>query len=204
VFTGIIEEQGELVDLIMLEGEAARVAVRGPIATSDAVPGCSIAVDGVCLTVVELSDGVFTADVMRETLIHTTIGSRVVGDRVNLERSVPAGGRLGGHIVSGHVDSVATIAARTPAPHWEVVRVAIPCQLARQIAKKGSVAVDGVSLTVTAVSATGEDPAWFEVSLIPSTLAATTLGSRPVGDQVNIETDVLAKYVERLIEGDQR
>lgn len=201
MFTGIVEEQGELVALELLEGDAARVTVRGPLATEDAELGCSIAVDGVCLTVTEFSDGQFSADVMRETLKLTTIGERRPGDRVNLERAMRADGRLGGHIVSGHVDGVGTILRRTPSVHWEVVRVAVPDGLHRHLAKKGSITVDGVSLTVADVGDEADGSHWFEVSLIPSTLAVTTLGGRVPGDRVNLETDVLAKYVERLLDG---
>lgn len=199
MFTGIIEERGTVIDIEFLPDQAARVAVAGSVTTSDAELGCSIAVDGVCLTVTDLRDDQFTADVMRETLVHTTLGDLKARDLVNLERAMRANDRLGGHLVSGHVDAVGEIVERTASQHWEVVRISVPQHLAKQVAHKGSVAVDGVSLTVSAV---GEDPDgshWFEVSLIPATLSATGLGQKPAGDKVNLETDVLAKYVERLL-----
>lgn len=200
MFTGIVEEQGTVVELTELAGQAARITVRGPIVTADAAVGDSIAVSGVCLTVAELGAGAFTADVMGETLALTTIGELGAGTAVNLERAVRADGRLGGHIVSGHVDGVGTILERRSAQHWEAVRIGVPEVLARQLAMKGSVCADGVSLTITEVSPAADPSPWFEVSLIPTTLSATTLGRRAVGDQVNIETDVLAKYVARLME----
>ena len=200
MFTGIVEELGRIVAVEPAE-QSARVTVHGPVVTSDAVRGASIAVNGICLTVVELGGATFTADVMAETLNRTTLGSLAPGDVVNLERPVPPDGRLGGHVVQGHVDGVGTVTRRTPGPRWEVVRIGCPAALVRYLAEKGSVAVDGVSLTVTAV----DDPAEpggdgaFEVSLIPETLTRTTLGRRAVGDRVNLEMDVLAKYVERLL-----
>ena len=143
----------------------------------------------------------FSADVMRETLQHTTLGSRKPGDHVNLERALRATDRLGGNLVSGHVDAVGEVIARTPSQNWEVIRIGLPDQLARQVAHKGSVAVDGVSLTVAGVGQQADGAHWFEVSLIPTTLDATGLGTKQPGEQVNLETDVLAKYVERLLEG---
>ncbi|WP_298330128.1 riboflavin synthase, partial [Haloactinopolyspora sp.] len=166
------------------------------LAASDAVHGASIAVDGVCLTVVDVDDDRFTVDVMRETFDRTTLGRREPGDRVNLERAVRASDRLGGHIVQGHVDGVGTVLSRTPGHRWDVVRIEAPPELMRYVAEKGSVAVDGVSLTVSAVATD-----WFEVSLIPTTLELTTLGRRRPGDVVNLEVDVVAKYVERLMAG---
>jgi riboflavin synthase len=151
-------------------------------------------VDGVCLTVVDLAGGAFTADVMAETLRRSTLGGLAAGSRVNLERPVAAGGRFGGHVVQGHVDGTGTVTARTPGDRWEVVRVAVPEPLSRYVVEKGSVAVDGVSLTVA-----GVDEGGFTVSLIPETLTRTTLGRRGIGDPVNLEVDVLAKYVERLL-----
>ncbi|TXR57887.1 riboflavin synthase [Quadrisphaera setariae] len=204
MFTGIVEELGEVVALERGE-TSARLTVRGPLVTGDAVHGASIAVDGCCLTVVDIArddDGAptgFTADAMLETLERTTLGRLRPGDRVDLERPVAAGGRLGGHVVQGHVDGVGEVAARVPGDRWEVVTVSVPAELAKYVVEKGSVAVDGVSLTVTAVSAAGAERAWFSVSLIPETLRATTLGRKGVGDPVNLEVDVLAKHVERLL-----
>lgn len=195
VFTGIVEELGEVV--AMEEGpDSAVVAVRGATVTADARPGDSIAVNGVCLTVVDTDGAVFRADVMAETLRRSALADLAVADRVNLERPVRPDGRLGGHIVQGHVDGTGVVLSRSPGDRWEVVRVGVPVELSRYIVAKGSVAVDGVSLTVTAV-----DPGYFEVALIPTTLELTTLGHRSVGDRVNIEVDVLAKYVERLLAG---
>lgn len=197
MFTGIVEELGELV---AVEGDAdgGRLIVRGPAVVADAVHGASIAVDGVCLTVVTVDGECFSADVMRETFDRTTLGKRDIGDAVNLERAVRASDRLGGHIVQGHVDGVGVVVSRAPGPGWDVVRIEVPATLTRYIAEKGSIAVDGVSLTVSAV---GRD--WFEVSLIPTTLQLTTLGRRQPGDVVNLEADVVAKYVERLIQREQ-
>ena len=193
MFTGIVEELGEVVELVP-GADSARLTVRGPLVTSDAGPGASIAVDGVCLTVVDLRDGSFTADVMAETLGRSTLGGLAAGSRVNLERPVAADGRFGGHVVQGHVDGTGTVTARTPGDRWEVVRIGLPDALARYVVEKGSVAVDGVSLTVA-----GVDEGGFTVALIPETLTRTTLGRRAVGDRVNLEVDVLAKYVERLL-----
>ncbi len=203
MFTGIVEELGEVVALER-GATSARITVRGPLVTSDASHGSSIAVDGCCLTVVDLdaAAGEFTADAMLETLERTTLGGLAPGSRVDLERPVPAGGRLGGHVVQGHVDGVGTVVRREPGERWEVVTVEVPADLARYVVEKGSVAVDGVSLTVTAVTATGGDDEGrhtFSVSLIPETLRATTLGHRAVGERVNLEVDVLAKHVERLL-----
>jgi len=195
MFTGIVEELGEVVALEH-GAESARITVRGPLVTSDAAQGASIAVNGVCLTVVELEDQRFTADVMAETLRRTSLATLAPGSRVNLERPVPAAGRLGGHVVQGHVDGVGTVVTRTPGDRWETVRIAVPADLARYVAEKGSIAVDGVSLTVVEV---GDDPPGLTVSLIPETLARTTLGLRAPGDRVNLEVDVLAKYTERLL-----
>ena len=193
MFTGIVEELGEVVAVERSAG-AARLTVRGPLVTSDARPGDSIAVNGCCLTAVDLDDGAFTADVMQESLDRTSLGALVAGDAVNLERPVTLATRLGGHLMQGHVDGTGTIAARTPGEAWEVVRIAFPPELARYVVPKGSIAVDGVSLTVVEVGTDG-----FTVSLIPTTLATTTLGRKQVGEQVNLEVDVLAKYVERLL-----
>ncbi|HEY8371620.1 MAG TPA: riboflavin synthase [Pseudonocardiaceae bacterium] len=192
MFTGIVEERGEVLAVEQLP-DAARLTVSGPLVTSDAEHGDSIAVNGVCLTVVEAADGAFTADVMRETLRRSNLGAVRVGDPVNLERAMALGQRLGGHIVQGHVDGTGVVLSREPSAHWEVVRIGIPRHLARYVVEKGSIAVDGVSLTV--VEAGVEE---FTVSLIPTTLELTTLGLRRPGDLVNLEVDVLAKYVERL------
>jgi riboflavin synthase len=198
VFTGIVEEIGEVV-AVEFGVESARLTVRGPVVVSDAVHGASIAVDGVCLTVVDQPEpGAFTVDVMQESLQRSSLHDVAPGRRVNLERAMAAHGRLGGHIVQGHVDGTGTIAARTPGEAWEVVRVAVPADLARYVVEKGSITVDGTSLTVSAVSEPRAQEHWFEVSLIPATLELTVLGTKPVGSTVNLEVDVLAKYVERL------
>jgi riboflavin synthase len=192
MFTGIVEELGEVMTLD-LDGDSARLSVKAPIVSTDVVHGASIAVNGVCLTVVEVQDDVFTADVMRETLERSTLGGLRAGERVNLERAVRASDRLGGHIVQGHVDGIDEVQSRTPGERWDVVRIGLPPKLARYVVEKGSIAVDGVSLTVSAL---GDD--WLEISLIPTTLELTTLGLRKPGEWVNLEVDVIAKYVERL------
>jgi riboflavin synthase len=192
VFTGIVEELGQVVEVADLP-DAARLTVSGPLVTSDAKHGDSIAVNGVCLTVVEVVDGAFTADVMRETLVRSSLAKIAAGDRVNLERAAALGQRLGGHIVQGHVDGTGTVLAREATEHWEIVHIGLPPSLARYVVEKGSITVDGVSLTVVTVT---DDE--FTVSLIPTTLELTTLGRRGIGDAVNLEVDVLAKYVERL------
>ncbi|MEV6692559.1 riboflavin synthase [Micromonospora sp. NPDC051196] len=194
MFTGIVEEQGEIVGVTPTAQDSVRMAIRGPLVTSDARHGDSIAVNGVCLTVVEADGGVFTADVMGETLRRSALGTLRSGDRVNLERAAALGSRLGGHLVQGHVDGVGEVLSRQPAQQWETVRFRLPASLARYVVEKGSITVDGVSLTVAEV---GGD--WFTVGLIPTTLSLTTLGARRVGDPVNLEVDVLAKYVERLL-----
>ena len=199
VFTGIVEERGTVVALdSVADGDAALLTVRGPTVVTDAVHGASIAVNGVCLTVVSTGsdDATFTVDVMGETLRRSTIGSLAPGHQVNLERAVRANDRLGGHIVQGHVDGVGEIVARTPGEAWDVVRIAIDAETARYVVEKGSITVDGVSLTVSLVG-----PDWFEISLIPTTLELTTLGLVKPGNRVNLETDVIAKYVERLLNG---
>jgi riboflavin synthase len=193
VFTGIVEELGEVTAVEDL-GDACRFTFSGPVVTEGARHGDSIAVNGVCLTVVTGADGAFTADVMAETLRRSCLGALVPGSRVNLERPTQLGGRLGGHLVQGHVDGTGTVTARTPAEHWEVVRIALPPQLARYVVEKGSITVDGVSLTVVEAAADS-----FTVSLIPTTLALTTLGRKGPGDPVNLEVDVVAKYVERML-----
>jgi riboflavin synthase len=199
VFTGIVEELGEVVG-IDRSGDSARLRVRGPLVTGDAGRGDSIAINGVCLTVTAARDGEFSADVMGETLNRSTLGALTPGATVNLERPMRPDGRLGGHIVQGHVDGTGTVLERRPATGWEVVRISVPPELARFLVEKGSVAVDGISLTISALSEmTGEH--WFEVSLIPETLARTTLGRRQPGEVVNLEVDMIAKYVERLLAG---
>jgi riboflavin synthase len=193
MFTGIVEELGEVIELE--HGAAsARLTVRGRVVTSDARHGGSIAVNGVCLTVVEHSGDRFTVDVMAETLAHTALADLAPGAPVNLERAMPADGRFGGHVVQGHVDGTAEVVSREPGDRWEVVTFTLPDDLARYVVLKGSVTVDGVSLTVSDVTETT-----FSVSLIPTTLQLTTLGRRAVGDRVNLEVDVIAKYVERLL-----
>lgn len=195
MFTGIVEELGSVQAVTDL-GDAARLSIAGPTVTSDARPGDSIAVNGVCLTVVDIVDGAFTADVMLETLRRSSLGAVAPGSPVNLERAARVDSRLGGHIMQGHVDGVATVLTVEPTENWTTVSFALPTDLARYVVEKGSIAVDGVSLTVVHV-----DDESFSVSLIPTTLAHTTLGTRRPGDVVNIEVDVIAKYVERLLPG---
>ena len=200
MFTGIVEELGAVTGRDIL-ADAARLTIRGPVATADAGHGDSIAVNGVCLTVVELlADGQFTADVMAETLDRSNLGELRAGSRVNLERAAALNSRLGGHIVQGHVDGTGEVVSRAPSENWEVVRIEVPAAVARYIVEKGSITVDGISLTVSGLGAEPRD--WFEVSLIPTTRELTTLGSAPVGTLVNLEVDVIAKYVERLLSRD--
>jgi riboflavin synthase len=197
LFTGIIEEVGEVAALDH-RGDSAVLTIRASRIAADLDHGASVAVNGVCLTVVGRRGDDRNAidfDVMGETLKRSVIGTLQVGDRVNLERAVRADARLDGHVVQGHVDGTGVVVSRTPGDAWEAVRFGLPSELARFVAEKGSIAVDGVSLTVTGVG-----PDWFEVGLIPETLRATTLGRRAPGDPVNIEVDVLAKYVARLME----
>ncbi len=198
MFTGIVEEMGEVL-AVREDAEVVVFTVRGPTVTSDAGHGDSIAVNGVCLTVIDpdgATGGTFSVELVPETLERTSLGAVTAGSTVNLERAMAVGGRLGGHIVQGHVDGVATLVSRAPAERSDVLRFSLPADLARYVVEKGSITVDGVSLTVAAV---GED--WFSVALIPTTLAHTTLGIRHAGDTVNIEVDVVAKYVERLTAG---
>ncbi|CAM2741968.1 riboflavin synthase [Corynebacterium jeikeium] len=201
MFTGIIEEVGR-VAAIEEAGDSLRMRFTAPGVLVDAKRGDSIAINGVCLTVAELAPEEFTADVMQVTLDYSALGGVSVGDRVNVERAMASGQRFGGHIVQGHVDGTATLQERRPSEHWEVFRFRLEDpQLARYVAKKGSVALNGTSLTVAEVAeagGTGSAEAWFEVSLIPTTLADTMLGDLHPGDTVNVECDVLAKYVERL------
>lgn len=195
MFTGIVEELGT-VAAIEEQGDAIRLTIRATTVLEDARLGDSISVNGCCLTVAERGEDTWTADVMQETLDKTSLAGVAPGDRVNLERAVTAHTRLGGHIVQGHVDGVGHVVRRTPSEHWEVVEIALPPALARYLVDKGSITVDGISLTV--VEAGTES---FTVSLIPETLARTTLGFRQAGDRVNLETDVIAKYVEKLLGG---
>jgi riboflavin synthase len=232
VFTGIVEELGQVVEQEDL-GDSTRVIISGPHVTSDAGHGDSIAVNGVCLTVVEvLPNGRFSADVMAETLNRSSLGALKPGSPVNLERAAAVNSRLGGHIVQGHVDGTGTVISRTPSENWEVVRIALPREISRYVVEKGSITVDGISLTVSALGSdeplgrradesdeplgrradesdeplgrrADESDEWFEVSLIPTTLSLTTLGRAAVGTLVNLEVDVIAKYVERLL-GERR
>jgi riboflavin synthase len=191
MFTGIVEELGDV-------GAVAptQVTIRGPLVTADLRHGESVAVNGVCLTAATVAADHFTADVMAETWERTALGALRPGEPVNLERAATLATRLGGHLVQGHVDGIGTVLARSPGEAWERVRIGMATGLARYVVEKGSITVDGVSLTVTAV---GQD--WFEVSLIPTTLKLTTLGRRGVGDPVNLEVDVIAKYVDKLLTG---
>ncbi|GAB2452446.1 riboflavin synthase [Conyzicola lurida] len=198
MFTGIIEELGA-VTAWEPTADAARITVRAPLAASDASHGDSISVSGVCLTVVDQGADWFTADVMAETIAMSTLGGVVVGQQVNLERAAQVGDRLGGHIVQGHIDGTATVLSIENGSAWRVVRFSLAPDVAALVARKGSIAVDGVSLTVSAVGAD-----WFEVSLIPETLTATTLGARTVGESVNIETDIVARHVERMLQFNER
>ncbi|WP_368275952.1 riboflavin synthase [Cutibacterium avidum] len=193
MFTGIIEEIGEVVAIDKGQ-ESARLSIRGPVVCSDARLGASIAVNGTCLTVTDLDEVTFGCDVMAETLNRTALGWLAPGSRVNLERPVAVAGRLGGHIVQGHVDGVTELVSRTPGDHWEVFRFSLPTTLARYVVEKGSIAINGTSLTVCEVSSE-----WFEVSLIPTTLTGTVLGGLEPGEPVNIEVDGIAKYLESLV-----
>ena len=199
MFTGIVAEQGTVVAVEHANGTSATLRVQAP-GTAEGLPlGGSIAVNGVCLTATAIDGNEFSVDVMGETLIRTTIGELHPGDPVNLERCVPAGGRLDGHVVQGHVDGVGSLLEREGLGNWERLRFGVPGGLARYIAEKGSIAVDGVSLTVTAVSPADAPEPWFEVGVIPTTLEETGLGAKPVGGRINVEVDVLAKYTERLL-----
>ena len=200
MFTGIIEELGT-VRSIERTTDSARVTIEGPLVVSDAEHGASISVNGVCLTVVTHDASTFSADVMAQTLSASGLGALHEGSRVNLERAARVDARLGGHIVQGHVDGTARVLAVTPEPDWTRIRFELDPNLVRYVVDKGSITIDGVSLTVSAVSEIAEAPAWFDVSLIPTTLTLTTLGSLTGGESVNIEVDVLAKYVERMLNG---
>lgn len=193
MFTGIVEELGT-VDRIDDLGDSLRITIAAETVLADAQLGASIAVNGCCLTVAELTEHSWTADVMQQTLTMTSLGGVVAGDRVNLERSVTLQTRLGGHLVQGHVDGVGTVLRRTPGEHWDVVEIDYPAHLGRYLVPQGAIAVDGVSLTLVDVA---DDR--FVVSLIPETLARTTLGARAAGERVNLEVDVVAKHVEKLL-----
>ena len=200
MFTGLIEEKGTVTAQDQLE-DAVRLTIRGPVVTSDASHGDSISVNGCCLTVAELHGDSFSSDVMSESLARTSLGDLKPGSEVNLERAMAAGARMGGHIVQGHVDGTGRLLDRTTSDNWDVLRFSLPADLARYLVEKGSITVEGVSLTVVEIvdGAIETDEAWFSVSLIPTTLSDTTLGSLQSGDRVNLEVDVLAKYVERLL-----
>lgn len=194
MFTGIVEELGKVV-AIEEQGDAMRLTIEGPLVTSDVSRGDSISVCGACLTAVEIEDGKFTADVMKETLRLTSLGSLSVGSPVNLERAMTAATRFGGHVVLGHVDGVGTVISREPSEHWEWVRVSVPRELMKYVVLKGSITIDGISLTVNEV---GDD--FIGLSLIPETLRLTTLGSKQPGGKVNVEVDVMAKHIEKLLQ----
>ena len=204
MFTGIVEELGRVVRLETVE-DSARLTVEAPTVTQDVNLGDSVSVNGCCLTVTAVHGSTFTADLMAETLTRTTLGSQAPGDPVNLERALRATDRLGGHIVQGHVDATAEVLDRRSGEHWDLLRIGLPQEIARYVAVKGSVALDGVSLTVVdVVDASDVTPvpgagASLSVGLIPETLRRTTLGSRRPGERVNLEVDVLAKYAERLL-----
>lgn len=195
MFTGIVEELGTVIDVVR-QSAAAQLTIRGPLVTDGAALGDSIAVSGVCLTVARLDGDAFTADVMAETLDRSALGALGVGSTVNLERPVTLATRMGGHLVQGHVDGTGAVLSRTPSEHWELVRISLPVALNRYVVEKGSITVDGVSLTVVTV-----DDQEFTVSLIPTTLERTTFGSKVPGDAVNLEVDIVAKYVEKLLGG---
>lgn len=198
MFTGLIEERG-MITAIEQQPDAVRLTVSGVKALQGAQQGDSIAVSGVCLTVVEHDATSFTADVMEQTLAMSTMRHATVGLAVNLERAAELGSRLGGHIVQGHVDGTAEVLSITPSEDWTVVRFGLSRELAPLLVDKGSITVDGVSLTVSTISAPSEASQWFEVSLIPETLAVTTLGLRSVGDTVNLETDIIARQIARML-----
>ena len=198
MFTGIIEEQG-VITAIDPSGDGVRLAVRAPLAVSDAQRGDSISISGVCLTVTDQTPEGFTADVMKQTLDMSTLGTLAVGSPVNVERALAAHTRLGGHIVQGHVDGTGEVLEVRPGEQWRVIRVSLPADLAPLVVDKGSITVQGVSLTVSDVSDADASSHWFEISLIPETLEVTTLGALTPGDRVNLETDILARHVQRLL-----
>lgn len=193
MFTGLVEEKGKVIALEEL-GDSIRMQIEAPVVTADAQLGDSISVNGVCLTVAELGDATFIADIMQESLNRSALGELAPQSTVNLERALLPTTRLGGHIVQGHVDGTAKLISRTPSEHWDILRFELPADLARYVVEKGSIAISGTSLTVSAIGET-----WFEVSLIPVTLRDTILGDLADGDLVNLEVDVLAKYVEKMV-----
>lgn len=193
MFTGLVEERGTVVGM-QEQGDAVRISIKAPVVTSDAQLGDSISVNGVCLTVAELEESTFIADVMQESLVRSALGELSDGSLVNLERAMLPTTRFGGHIVQGHVDGTAKMISRTPSENWEVLRFELPAEMSKYVVEKGSIAISGTSLTVSAI---GED--WFEVSLIPVTLRDTILGELTEGSLVNLEVDVLAKYVEKMV-----
>lgn len=194
MFTGLVEELGRVQELTRHDDDSQILTIAARTVLSDAKLGDSLCVNGVCLTITQIAEDHFSADVMKETLQRTALGELTAGAAVNLERAMPVGGRLGGHLVQGHVDATATLLARTHSEHWDVLRLSLPEQIDRYVVEKGSITVSGTSLTVSATQ-----PGWFEVSLIPATLEQTILGQLEVGDPVNLEVDVLAKYVEKLL-----
>lgn len=196
LFTGIVEELGTIVSMEDL-GDSIKITIRGALVTSDAQLGDSICVSGVCLTVTEIADDSFSADVMAQTLKMSALAQLTPGSRVNLERALTPTARLGGHIVQGHVDATARILSRTPSEHWDVVRIELPVSIAKYVVSRGSIALDGVSLTVSEIDLNQK---WFEVSLIPTTIAATTFDSKGAGDILNVESDILARHIERLMQ----
>ncbi|MCH9830341.1 MAG: riboflavin synthase [Actinomycetia bacterium] len=198
MFTGIIETTGSVLS-INPTSDSSRITFTAPVVLSDAAIGASIAVNGVCLTVTEFDSDNFSADLMHETLKRSSLGNLTPGDRVNIERAMPLSGRLGGHIVQGHVDAIATVRSIEPSEDWTLITCDLPTSIARYVVEKGSITVSGVSLTVVQVSEATETAPWFSVSLIPTTLRDTTLGTISVGDHVNLEVDALAKYVERIL-----
>ena len=193
MFTGLVEEKGKVIALEEL-GDSIRMQIEAPVVTADAQLGDSISVNGVCLTVAELGDATFIADIMQESLNRSALGELAPQSTVNLERALLPTTRLGGHVVQGHVDGTAKLISRTPSEHWDILRFELPADLARYVVEKGSIAISGTSLTVSAIGET-----WFEVSLIPVTLRDTILGDLAEGDLVNLEVDVLAKYVEKMV-----
>lgn len=198
MFTGLVEEVGEIIAVEPTDN-SVRLTVKGPKVVADAGHGDSICVSGVCLTVVEKTADTFTADVMGQTLAMSILDEAAAGTKVNLERAAELGSRLGGHIVQGHVDGTAEVLEVRPSGDWTVIRFGLSRDLAPLLVDKGSITVDGTSLTVSAVSPVSDSQQWFEVSLIPETLVATTLGQRAIGDRVNIETDIVARHVERML-----
>jgi riboflavin synthase len=194
MFTGIIEELGTVASVEVLP-DSIRLGIKGDLVKQDLSQGESISVNGVCLTAAEITSDGFIADVMLETLNHSSLSGISQGESVNLERAMSGAGRFGGHVVQGHVDGVAEIISREPSANWEVVKVKIPAELSKYVVQKGSITFDGVSLTVNDISDNT-----VSLSLIPETLRLTTLGTKKVGDKLNVEADILAKHIEKLIE----